>query len=150
MNPLPDEKSLLQSDNGALVLTSHRVRYGMKTTGFSKFTSIMLEELSVCEVTTTSKPWLLVIALIIFLAGFFLSTDRDLSPAIMGTVIALCLVIGYFATRATVISLRSAGGAINAPVQGMTADAARGFIDAVEATKNERYFAARKAAAASA
>ncbi|HEY6348289.1 MAG TPA: hypothetical protein VI636_02655 [Candidatus Angelobacter sp.] len=49
-----------------------------------------------------------------------------------------------------VISLRSSGGAIHASTKGMIPEAAKGFIDAVETAKNERYFAVRRVAAGAA
>ncbi|HEY6348288.1 MAG TPA: hypothetical protein VI636_02650 [Candidatus Angelobacter sp.] len=80
MNPLPGERLLLQSDNNAFVLTSHRVRFETQMTGLKKVTSIMLEELSACEITTMSKPWLLVLAAVVFLAGLASSSSIVTHP----------------------------------------------------------------------
>ena len=152
MNLLPGERVLLESDTKNLVLTSHRVRYEMQTTGLTKITSIMLEEVSACEVTTTTKPGLLIAAIVVFLAGLFFNSSispRDSSAIIGGVVVAVILVLAYFGTRERVISVRSAGGAINASIQGIPPESVRNFIEVLEQAKNERYFAARGAFAAS-
>lgn len=156
MNLLPGEKILLQSEDKNVVVTSHRARLGMQTTGFSKVTSIMLDEVSTCEVTSTSKPWLLVAALVIFLIGLYAGTSNnpfsrsDPTAMLGGTIIGLFFAIAYFATRQKVISLRSSSGAINLQTQGMSMENAVVFIDTVEAAKNDRYLSAGKATAASA
>lgn len=149
MNLLPGEILLQQSNNNAFVLTSHRVRLEAQTTGLSKVTSIMLEELSACEITTVSKPWLLVAALVVFILGLvYGNSSREPTGIIGGIVVAVLLVAAYFGSRQGVISLRSSGGAINASTTGLTLEASKSFIDAVEAAKNARYFAVPRAAAA--
>ena len=151
MNSLPGERILLQSDNKSLILTSHRVRFEMQTTGLARVTSIMLEEISACEITTTTKPWLLVAALAVFIGGMVSQQIlRDSSGVVGGIVIALIFVVAYFSSREGVISLRSSGGSIQMATRKMTTAVAKNFIDAVEAAKNERFFAVRRAAAASA
>lgn len=156
MNLLPGEKILLQSDNNAFILTSHRVRMGIQTTGFSKVTSIMLDELSTCEITAISRPWLLVAALLIFLIGLFSSLSNtpfsrnDPSGIFGGAVIALIFVLTYFATRQKVISLRSSSGAINVATKGMSMENATALINTVEAARNDRYFSAGNPLSASA
>jgi len=150
LRPLPGETILLESDNQNLVLTSHRVRCSMQTMGLAKVTSIMLEELSACEITTTSSPWLFVLALLVFLIGLFANTpSQDSSSTIGGALIALAIVLTYFGTRQRVISLRAAGGAIIVPTKGMDAEVALEFIDTLEAAKNDRFLAARRASAGS-
>ena len=116
----------------------------------------MLDELSTCEITAISRPWLLVAALLIFLIGLFSSlantpfSRNDLSGIFGGAIIALIFVLTYFATRQKVISLRSSSGAINVATKGMSMENATALINTVEAARNDRYFSAGKPLSASA
>ena len=138
MKMLPGETILLQSNNDQLILTTHRVRYNVKEIGQEMLSSIMLEELTICQLTSTSKPLLLILAGIVFILGLAMNNSRNNESAIGGLVIALVLVIAYVGTRRGIIALRAAGGAIEAPTAGMSMDIAKQFIDAVEAAKNNR------------
>jgi hypothetical protein len=136
---LPNERKLLSSDDDRLVLTTHRVRFQAKSFAFSRVTSIMLGEVSACEIATTSKPWLFMCALLFLLIGFYLAIYRK------GILWTICLFVAFFCglayldTRRQVISVRSSGGSINVPTQGMGLEKATDFIDQVELAKH-RYF----------
>ena len=133
---LPNERKLLSSDDDRLVLTTHRVRFEAKSIAFSRVTSIMLEEVSGCEIATTSKPWLLVCALLFLLIGLYPAIDLNETPWAMGLVVAVFCGLAYLGTRRQVISVRSSGGSINVPTQGMGLEKAQDFIDQVELAKN--------------
>lgn len=138
MLDLPNERMLLSSDDDRLVLTTHRVRFEAKSATFRRVTSILLEEVSACEIATTSKPWLLVSALLFALVGLSDGTGRiDFSTP--SFVIAVFCGLAYLATRRQVISVRSSGGSINVPTRGMGLEKAMDFIDRVELAKH-RYF----------
>ena len=132
---LPNERKLLSSDDDRLVLTTHRVRFQAKSFAFSRVTSLMLEEVSACEIATTSKPWLLVLALLFLLIGLYPATERNETPWTMGFVVAVFFGLAYLGTRRQVISVRSSGGSINVPTQGMGLEKAKDFIDQVELAK---------------
>ena len=148
MTLLPNEKMILRSDKDNLVLTTHRVRLEIRTASITRVTSIMLEKLTTCEITSVSKPWLLGLAFLAVVGGFALTNSRDWSSVVLGGILAVALVVIYFATRRGVIALRSAGGVIMAPTKGMSTEAAKAFIDAVETAKNNRYLSHSEAAAA--
>jgi hypothetical protein len=136
MIDLPGEKKLLSSSDDRLVLTTHRVRFEARARGFSRTTSIMLEEVSACEIASTSKPWLIAVGILALFIGFYLATPRDDQPKAIGLAVAAVCVLAYVATRRQVISVRSSGGAINVPTRGMGLDKAKEFIDHVELAKN--------------
>jgi hypothetical protein len=144
VNLMPGEKVLLESDNGKLVLTSRRVSFEASAAGMAEFTSIMLEELASCQITHTSKPILLVLAVLSVLGGAYFNTSRDSTALVIGVIAAVLFVIAYFVTRTQVISLASAGATIHAGTQGMSMDTARQFIDKAELAKNERYLMPRR------
>jgi hypothetical protein len=144
VNLMPGEKVLIQSDNGKLVLTSHRVRFEARVSGRAKFTSIMLEGLVSCQITYTSAPILLWLALLSLPVGAYFNTARDNTSVIVGLIAAALFVLGYFVTRTRVLSLASAGGAtIDVGTKGMSMDTAKQFIDKAESAKNERYLIPR-------
>jgi hypothetical protein len=131
---LPDETRLLSSDDDRLVLTTHRIRFEAKSATFRRVTSLLLEEVSACEIATTSKPWLFVLALLFVLVGLSDGTGRiDFSTP--SFVIAVLCGVAYLATRRQVISVRSSGGSINVPTRGMGLEKAMDFIDQVELAK---------------
>ncbi len=132
---LPNEKKLLSSDDDRLVLTTHRVRFEAKSRAFRRVTSILLEEVSACEIASTSKPWLFTVALLFVLMGLLEREGPNSNSATFSFVIALFFGLGYLATRRQVISLRSSGGSINVPTQGMGLEKAKNFIDQVELAK---------------
>ncbi|PYP83332.1 MAG: hypothetical protein DMG65_24625 [Candidatus Angelobacter sp. Gp1-AA117] len=149
MDTLPGEKLLLESDNGKLLLTTHRVRFAAVTWGNSRFTSIMLEEVSSCEITLLSHPRLLALALLFFIVMVYARSAfyvQRFSIGVEDLILPGILVALYLATRRRVISLRSAGVAIHVPITRMSAGTAMEFIGAVEGAKNERYLLGKQAA----
>lgn len=139
MLDLPNERMLLSSDDDRLMLTTHRVRFQAKSSTFSRITSIMLDEVSACEITTTRRPWLLVWALIFLLIGLYPPPNSSQSASIMFFVLAALGGLAYLSTRRQIISVRSSGGSIKVPTQGMGLEKAKDFIDQVELAKH-RYF----------
>lgn len=136
MNLMNGERKLLESGNGELTLTTHKVRFDTKQWGVDHVTSIMLEELVSCQIRYASNPTLLIVAGFAVLAAI-------IADALAGVVVALILVAIYFFARTQVISLESASATINLKLSGMTIDKAKEFIDQVEAAKNERYLLLR-------
>src|ERR1700722_5496138 len=129
------EQVVLQSQDGTLTVTTHRVRHVTKRTGSAKFTSIMLEAVTSCEVTHTSYPALIAVAVIAFLAGLALSSSRDATPSVYGGVVAAILVGLYFLMRRQVVRLSSPSAHIEKDLAGISFDQATGVVDAVESAK---------------
>ena len=136
MLDLPNERRLLSSDDDRLVLTTHRVRFQAKSFAFSRVTSIMLGEVSACEIATTSKPWLLMWTLLFLVIGLYLAVYRNGTLWTISFFVAFFCGLAYLGTRQQVISVRSSGGSINVPTQGMGMEKATDFIDQVELAKH--------------
>jgi hypothetical protein len=153
MQGLPGERILLESDPKGLILTTHRVRSETRNRGRQEVISIMLEELVSCTITEdSSSSGLLVCAAISAALGILepigvldFIVPRSPYARITGIVIALILLIVYFIMRQQIIVLASAAATIKSSTKGMSTQAAKDFIDIVEAAKNERYLQASKA-----
>jgi hypothetical protein len=148
MKQLPGERTLLSSDDDRLVLTTHRVRYHARLRGFQRFTSIMLEQVSACEIIYFSRPWLLMAALLTLVLSFYFPTPGNVTSRTISWLVAIVLVFVYLGTRRQVISVRSAGGAINVPTRGMGLEKAQEFIDTLEEAADRRSPRPQRAAGA--
>ena len=133
MKLMNDETKILESDGGQLVLTSHRVRFDASTAGQRKIVSIMLDELCSCELNYRSHIVLILIAVLSAILGFA-GGSETIPVGIAGAVI---LAVAYFLTRKHMLSLSSAGAAINVEAKGMKSEDIKDFIDAVELAKFE-------------
>src|SRR5690242_10212902 len=112
MRPLHGEQVLYRSKSGRMTLTTHRVRFERKGTGFATIKSIMLEELASCAVLRESYPWLLILAVVVMLTGILAAAQVGAGAFIGGGVVALLLVLAYFGSQQQVIHLASAGTTI--------------------------------------
>ena len=131
MKLINEEKTLLESNNGQLVLTTHRVRFdGKSTTGETKIVSILLDELCSCELTVKSYPILILLAALSLLYAFV-----GINSTLAGIVGAVIFGVAFWFTRKQTLSLASAGAAINVESKNMKLVEVREFIDSVESTK---------------
>jgi len=96
----------------------------------------MLGEVSACEIATTSKPWLLMWTLLFLVIGLYLAVYRNGTLWTISFFVAFFCGLAYLGTRQQVISVRSSGGSINVPTQGMGMEKATDFIDQVELAKH--------------
>jgi hypothetical protein len=146
MNPMQNETVLLESTGKKLILTSHRVRYQSEAMGNAEIRSIMLEELASCAMVRGSNIILLILAGVCLLGGVVVAANgpRNEGALIVGILLALVLVIAYFASRRQVLALASAGTTITVNTQGMKLEAVKEFIEQTEAAKNSRYLIGRR------
>lgn len=109
MNLLPGEKVLSEAGASALVITTHRIRSEARAWGFSHITSIVLEELTSCELKMISYPVLLLLAgaIAAACAGYLAFGTAESYLPIVGFVPALVCVFFYFASRCQVLSFAS-------------------------------------------
>jgi len=129
---LPGEQNVLCSDDNTLTLTTMRVRYDSVMLGRSHLVSITLNSVASCGLVTKSYPLLLIIGAIALLV----SLTRPREWFMMGLVTAIVLLVVYFFTRRSVISIASNGGeSILAPTNGMNRDNIVEFIESVERQK---------------
>ncbi len=140
MKLLQGERVLLESDNQELVLTTHRVRFETEKSGSATIISIMLEEISSCQISHATTPILFWLALASALLGVFLfAQGGGRQPGTGAIVVAIVLAILYAATRRGVISFTSPETVLRVATKGMELDVCRQLIDATEAAKNERF-----------
>ena len=130
---MTDEKKILESDKGQLVLTSHRVRFDKSTAGQRKIVSITLDELCSCELNYKSHIVLILLAVLSVILGF-IGGSNAIAVGIIGAIV---FAIAYSLTRKQVLSLSSAGAVINVETKGMKTKDIKDFIDAVELAKFE-------------
>ena len=138
---MPDEKVVLQSEAGTLILTTHRIRHQTESFGDARIISIMLEELASCAMARTSYPLFLVLAALCAAVGLLLTVANrgDAAPLGIGLVLALIFIILFFSSRQEIISLASAGATIRVSTSSMKKGESKHFIDTTESAKNERY-----------
>lgn len=147
MELLPGEKILLESDNGSLVLTTHRVRYEKNVSGLAHTISIMLDQIASCEMRATSHPELLIFAAFSFVGGIVLGMSSapysEAGPVLTvgGIGLAVALAVLYLCSKTQSIALSSAAASIQLYTTGMSIGEARNFIDKVEEAKNHRQLA---------
>src|SRR5690242_18921626 len=140
MELLAQEKLLLESDNQTLKLTAHRVSYEANAGGETQIKSIMREELASCAVTRSSKPILLVLAVICVLVGGLFSAQNNQPQAMIGgAVLGMIFVAVYVGTKQQFLALASAGTTIRVNARGMKIETIRGFVEAIDVAKNDRY-----------
>ncbi len=134
MKLIDGEVKILESDNGELVLTTHRVRLDTKSLGKRKITSMLLQELSSCELSHRSYPILLLIAVI----GVVIAVAGGNPDAIgAGAIIAIISLISFFVTRKQALCLATAGAPIIVETKGMNPDYVKNFIDETEIAKSK-------------
>ncbi len=131
MKPIKGEKKIQSTYKDQLILTTHRVRYDARTAGQRKVVSIMLDELCSCELNYKSHIVFLLLAIISLGYGFGVGGDAQI-PGIIGGVV---MILAFAFTRKQILSLASAGGAIEVKVEGSNAKKIIDFIDAVELAK---------------
>jgi hypothetical protein len=145
MNLMPNESVLLETERKTLILTTHRIRYQSEAFGSAEIRSIMLDELASCVMVQTSNIILLILAGVCLLGGILVTASgpRNEGALMIGVLLAVVLVIAYFASRRQVLALASAGTTITVNTQGMNLDRVKQFIEQTEAAKNLRYLQAR-------
>ncbi len=108
MKLLPNEEQLFISKNKKMILTNHRVQMVESEWGQSSSITIFLEDISSIEKKFKSDIWLLILAPLIILSGFFLGSFYVSEIATLAGIALgfLCLGI-WWATRKRLISISS-------------------------------------------
>ena len=161
MKYLDNEEKLWESKNKKLLLTTHRLREVDKRFFGSTIKSIMLEELTFCELRTTKESRFLRRAVIYFLllngAVFLLNQflfkaeifkllfeDVHMGPDIAGLIfyLSIALVFTYFALFAFSIKKTFSFYAKDMPIEfqlrWLDFDERETFISKVESAKDQR------------
>lgn len=126
---LPNEQTILASDNGALVLTSLRVKYEAANGSGSAYTSIPLPKVAACSVTTRKYPLFLFLAALAVLAAVSVRGQEGTIGAIVAAVVLVGL---YFWIRPGQIEVvADSGTSIAVPTKGLRHEEIRRFVEAV-------------------
>jgi hypothetical protein len=132
MELLPNERKVSESSDGAVVLTSHRVRLDQG----GAFVSIPLEQVASCSIGTRSHPILLVLAAVVWLGAFQFAGERVGTLAfVIGVLVGALIVALYVMSRVQVIVIASPGESIRIHTRGMSRAACVQFIDDLERAK---------------
>jgi hypothetical protein len=132
MELLPGERKVSESSDGAVVLTSHRVRLDQG----GAFVSISLEQVASCSIGTRSHPILLVLAAVVWLGSFQFAGERVGTIAfLLGVMVGALIVALYVMSRTQIIVIASPGESIQIRTRGMSRAACVQFIDDLERAK---------------
>ncbi len=140
MKLLPNEEQLFISKNKKMILTNHRVQLVEREWGQSSSITIFLEDISSIETKFKSDVWLLILAPVIMLCGFFISGFYvpEIATFIGIALGIICLGI-WWATRKRLISIASNGGSqLNFAPNGMNIDKINDLVQAILIAKQAR------------
>ena len=136
MRLVQGETKLSESNDGTVVLTSHRIRLDQGAGSGRQFVSIALDQVASCSFANRSFPLLLLLAVLFALAGFQMGGERTSGTTfLVGVGLAILCVLGYFATRQQLVTISSAADSIKFRVRGMSRAACIQFMDDVESAK---------------
>jgi len=135
---LPEEKVLLEANDGILTLTTHRVRLDQRGSGHSRLVGITLDAVASCGLVTKSAPILLVLGAIAGALGLALLSQRSEAPGLLLTAVGVALVIAYVVSRSSVLAVASAGETISVAIKGMNRDSIAEFVETLEQAKLAR------------
>ena len=129
---LPNERVIMSAGKDELTLTSKRVRYHYSKIGRSNFVSITLDSVASCGLIVRTYPVLILLAIIAFIFG----VNQNDEPRLILIGLSLFLVVLYFTSRQTLISIGSnGGGSIELPTKGVSKANVIVFLEAVERSK---------------
>jgi len=139
MKLINGEEKLLEVNGDELVLTTHRIRNETKSFGKRTITSLLLDELSSCQLSHRSHPLLLVFAFVGFIATIF-AFFVHLNIAELAIILTVSLVLAaiFFITRKQVIKFDTAGASIIVKTKGMKPEIIKEFIDEAEIAKDAK------------
>jgi len=130
MKLLPNEEKVLTSNEDKIILTNYRIQMTDSEWGQSFNISIFLEDISSIEVKYKSYIFLLILAVICVLGGFYLASQHGGSSSLIGGLVlgGIFFAIWWF-TRKHVISISSDGGSsLSFLVTGMNDEIISDFI----------------------
>lgn len=127
MQLLPDEEIVWQAND--FTLTNHRLRV-VTHPGARSVQSVLLEQIQLCSLEFTHKPWLIAFSVLGFLAGIWQRTPYPFDGLCFLTAVVLAGC--YLISRRTEIFIFTSGGAIHYPVRGKNIAFATELFDAVE------------------
>lgn len=140
MKLLPNEQKLITSSDDDVILTDHRIYMTEKVLGQSYTISIFLEDIRSIEIKYKSKLIFIVLGVLFFLAGVFLSGQSSKSELFLAGLIISIIFLGlWMITRKHIISVKSiSSSSLDVPVHNMSEDKINNFVHAVSVAKQKR------------
>jgi hypothetical protein len=133
MELLPGERTVSESSDETVLLTTHRVRLDR---GTREFVTITLHQVASCSIGTRSHPILLVLAAVVWLGAFQVAGERmGTIPFLIGGIAGALIVLLYVLSREQNIVIASAGESIRIKTRGMSREACVQFVDDLERAK---------------
>jgi hypothetical protein len=133
MELLPGERTVSESSDETVLLTTHRVRLDR---GTREFVTITLHQVASCSIGTRSHPILLVLAAVVWLGAFQFAGERmGTIPFLIGGIAGALIVLLYVLSREQNIVIASAGESIRIKTRGMSREACVQFVDDLERAK---------------
>lgn len=133
MELLPGERTVSESSDATVLLTTHRVRLDR---GTREFVTITLDQVASCSIGTRSHPILLVLAAVVWLGAFQFAGERmGAIPFLIGGIAGALIVLLYVLSREQNIVIVSAGESIRIKTRGMSREACVQFVDDLERAK---------------
>jgi hypothetical protein len=131
MELMKGEKQILESDQGQIILTTHRVRLDISMVGRRKIVSMMLNEVSSCSLKYKSNTTLIILAVASFVLGIMGG-----SKTIVGGIIGACIFgAAFYITRKQVLTISSSGESMSIETKGLSSSEVAEFIDSAEKAK---------------
>lgn len=129
---LPQEADVMQW--GPVLLTNHRVRYESTTSGKYSYTSLALDRVDWVGLTREHQPAVLVLAALVAIVALYFLTNNEVTVAALGIVIALVILLAYFASRRVVLAIGGGHGRISVIIKGGDQERtkAKRFLDRVQ------------------
>ena len=129
MQLLDDEETLYSANSGNITLTNYRLRVTtQKDTRLIQ--SVLLRQIIFCSFEFKNHWWVVILAVLCFLAAFFRPLPQLLSAGCF--FMALLLAAIYVNTRRTTIRITTAGEPIEVAAPGKSIAFATELIDAIE------------------
>lgn len=133
MKLLQNESLITRSANGAVSLTTHRLRHHLKLDGSDYLISMVLDQVASIEMSSKRRSIFWKIAVACFLIGLYLLGENASEIALFFAALGIVFLISYFFSRSYQLAFTSAGSTSLAfKIKGMKNQEVMDFIEQVE------------------
>lgn len=147
MKLFENEKILAGEPGKGLVPTTHRARFDRRGGGEGQLTSMMLENIGACTLTSTTKPWLLILAAVVAAGAVVVFVQGWSTAGLVLLCMSLVVAVVYLFTRKVGIAIVSTSGTAIVVKAGGAIKEAREAIDDIEEAQRRRMTARDRTAA---
>jgi len=130
------ENEVILDSLASVQLTNYRIT---KEYGKSYKLSIFLEKISSIEAAYKSKPYLILIGILLIIIGLYLANDNIQEFGIFSVIVGIVLIIAYFRTRKNILRVSPDGGTnLDLAVKGVSNERVEEFITNIQRAKQEK------------